>query len=308
MWNYDSLYKKAKFFVRKGLEHEEPHSTEVPLWCILSLELLARATLSRVNTALLAELRDEMSILTACGFPSKKAPSSVTAKGAFHRCVVVCEDFSEEDYKRCIEWLNWRNEELHTGSLPFDELKTSEWLPDFFRICNILLEKNETNLENFLGIKNSGTAEKMIESLSHQKRAYAHAEVKEKKAKFDALSVEDRLERIKQGSAKAKTPGSLRARSKEITCPSCEGVALVVGNLIRSTTPRDHKGQLVQDDIWLPTVLGCYCCGLKLDGHAYVSALGFGDQFLTKDVLDPKDYYEIEFAPYDSYEPDYYNE
>ena len=308
MWNYDSLYRKAKLFVRKGLEHDAPDSTEIPLWCIVALELLARATLSRINPALLADPRDGASILAACGFPSKKAPTSVPAKTVFHRCVVICEDFSEQDYSRCIEWLNWRNEELHTGSLPFEELKTSVWLPDFYRICSLLLGKNEASLEDFLGTEHATTAKTMVESLSEKERKEAHAEVRAKREKFQALDVEERLERIKQGNARAKRNWSLRARSREIKCPSCEGVAFVVGDLIRSTTPRDQEGELVQDDVWLPTGLVCFSCELKLAGHAYVSALGFGDQFFTKDVLDPKDYYQIEFDPSEYYMEEYMNE
>ena len=83
MWDYESIYNKAKYFVRKGLDHEEPESTEIPLWCILSLELLARATLSRINPALLADPRDGNNILSALGFPGKTAPVSVPAKTVF---------------------------------------------------------------------------------------------------------------------------------------------------------------------------------------------------------------------------------
>lgn len=308
MWDYSALYKKAKFFARKGLEHETPNSTEIPLWCILALELLARASLSRINPALLADPKDGANILFACGFPSKKAPNSVPAKTVFHRCVVICRDFSEQDYKLCMEWMNWRNEELHTGKLPFEELKTSAWLPDFFRICSIFLSSNETDIDDFLGAEHAKMAKAMVESLSDKKKAEAYAKVRDMKKQFEAIGIDDRLERLKEGRAKAKTAWSLRARSKEIKCPSCEGAAFIIGNLIRSTTPKDNEGELIQDDVWLPAGLACLCCGLQLHGHSYVSSLGFGDQFVTKDTLDPKDYYEIEFDPSEYYEPEYNNE
>ena len=307
MWDYDSLYQKARAFVRKGLVHEVPDSAEVPLWCILALELLARATLSRINMALLADPKDDVNVLFACGFPSKKAPISIPAKTVFHRCVVVCEDFSEQDYRRCVEWLNWRNAELHTGSLPFEGLKTGVWLPDFYRICTIFLSLNETDLEDFVGTEHATTAKEMVESLSDQKKAEAHEEVRMKKEAFKALSVEERLERIRQGNGRAKN-SKYYEQSKEIKCPSCEGTALVFGGLVRSTTPKDDDGVLVQEDVWLPILLGCYCCGLTIEGHALVSALGFGDQFVTPDVLDPKDYYQIEFDPSEWYDPEYENE
>ena len=308
MWDYDSLYKKAKVYVRKALEHEQPTSEEVPLWSVLALELLARATLSSIHPALLADPRDGASLLHACGYPSKKAPTSAPARTVFHRCVVICGEFTEQDYNKCLEWLNWRNEELHTGELPFEQLKTGSWLPDFFRICTTLLHANQSSLEDFVGPEHAKMATDMISALSAQKRSEAFDAVKKKRAEFQNRQVEERLERIRDGKEQIKDQYRLRARGKEIVCPSCEGPALVVGDLIRSTTPRDDEGEFVQDDVWLPAGLRCWCCGLKLVEHAHVSALGFGDQFVTQDILDPKEYYEIQFDPSDYYEPDYGNE
>ena len=303
MWDYDSLYQKARAFVRKGLEHEVPGSAEVPLWCILALELLARATLSRINIALLADPKDDASVLFACGFQGKRAPRSIPATMVFGRCMVVCKDFSEQDRRRCVKWLNWRNEELHTGSVPFEGLRTGVWLPDFYRICTIFLSRNETDLEDFVGAEHATTAKEMVESISDQKKAEANKEVLMKKNAFQTLSVEERLERIKQGSVRAKN-SQYYEQSKEIKCPSCEGTAFVFGRLVRSTTPKDSDGELVQDDVWLPVVLVCYCCSLMIKGHALVSALGFGDQFVTPDVLDPKDYYQIEIDSSEWHDPE----
>ena len=64
----------------------------------------------------------------------------------------------------------------------------------------------------------------------------------------------------------------------------------------------------MQDDVWLPIGLACFGCGLKLKEHAHMHGIGLGDQFVTRDVLDPKEYYEIEFDPADYFEPDYGND
>ena len=308
MWDYDSLYNKAKYFVRKGLDHETPESAEIPLWCILSLELLARATLSRINPVLLADPREGSNILYALGFPGKKGPTSIPAKTVFIRCMTVCENFSEQEFDRCMEWLNWRNEDLHTGNMPFENLRTGRWLPDFFRICSILLEHNETDLEDFVGTSHTSQANEMLESLSREERKRAHKAVKEAREKFQQLEVSERLEKLKDGDAKLEKLLLRHKNCKRIKCPSCEGSACLVGDLIRSTTPKEEEGELTQDDVWLPKGIGCLCCTLKISGHAGVAVLEFGDQFVTKDYLDPKDYFEIEFDPADYFEPDYGND
>ena len=308
MWDHESLYKKAKFFVRRGLDHEIPDSPEVSLWCIFALELLARATLSRINPALLADPKEGGNILSACGFPTKKAPLSIPAKTAFHRCTVVCKEFSAQDYEKCMEWSNWRNEELHTGALPFEELRTSTWVPYFFKICEILLKENETTLEDFLGQEHATTAKKIMEALSAQVKKDAFELVKKQRAGFSELAVAERLAQITTGIEKVETYTSRHPKYKEVKCPSCEGKAVILGALVRSTVPKADEGNLSQEDVWLPTDLACPCCSLKVKGHAFVAALGLGDQFVTTDILDPQEYYQIEFDPSDYFHEEYMNE
>ena len=297
MWDYESLFEKSKTFVLKGLNHEAPDSAEVPLWCIFALELLARATLSHIHPSLLADQKENIHILFACGFPSKTAPKSIPAMKVFQRCITICEDFSEQDYNQCMEWMNWRNEELHTGSSPFDELATSEWLPNYFRLCTILLDKSEKNLKDLVGDEHAVTAAEMIDALSEQVKIHARSLVKQQKHEFESLSTEDRLERIIEGGKRVKVITAARPDYKQIQCPTCEGNAILASKLIRSTVPKDREGTLVQEDVWLPSALGCPCCKLKIEGHSNVSALGLGDQFTTTDILDPKEYYAIEFDP-----------
>lgn len=302
MWDYDSLYEKAKLFAHKGLEHQDPSSTEVPFWCIVSLEFLARATLSYKNPALLVDLRSEDSLLAICGITKKKTPVSAPANVVFRRCTDICEGFSDEDYKKCMSWLNLRNEELHTGKSPFAEFKTNMWRPDFYRICSVLLNQTNCTLENFIGAKQAAIANTMIESLSEKEKREAYDRVKAAKRAFDDLDVDERADRLKQGSRRALSLSQTYDRYIDKKCPSCGGTAVLAGDMIRSTTPIDSEGELVQEDVWLPIGLACYCCELKLTGHAHVSAFDLGDQFVTTDTLDPVEYYEIGYDQRDYYD------
>ena len=298
MWDYDSLYKKAKEFVHKGLEHQDPSSNEVLLWCIMALELLARATLSNKNPALLVDLRNEDSLRSACGVPAKKTPTSAPANVIFSRCVAICDDFTEEHLKRCLSWLGWRNEELHTGSSPFENIRTSDWRPEYFRICSILLSENKLNLKDFIGKPQAEAAHTIIDSLDDQKKKEAHDQVYKARLKFREREAEDQAIRLQEGSARAKKVVSTNMQCKEEKCPSCLGRAVLVSDLVRSTTPVDSDGELVQEDVWLPFALVCYCCDLKLAEHAHVAAVGFGNQYSTTDILDPIDYYGIDPQDY----------
>jgi hypothetical protein len=308
MWDHETLYAKARLYIRKGLEHEEPESEEVPLWCILALELLARATLAKVSPALLADPTDGANVLYALGYTGKKAPRSIPAKTVFHRCTVICEGFTEEDYKLCMSWLNSRNEELHTGHLPFEGLRTSSWLSELYRVTQLLLEHNGSSLDDYIGKDRAQTALTMLESLSNVKAKEAHERVQAAREAFNALEIEDRLEKVRSAKKYVSERPRLLGRIKVETCPSCESPAFVTGSLVRSTNPRDTEGELVQDDVWLPVELNCVACGLVIDEHGHLAALGLGDQYTTVDVLDPQEYYRIEFDPEDYFGEGYSND
>lgn len=308
MWQSEDLFNKAAYLIGKGLNHEEPESDEVPFWSFIGLELLARAVLSRINTALLADPTDGNNILYACGFPSTKSPKSIPAKSVFHRCTTVCPNFTTKEYDQCLIWLNWRNEELHTAAFPFSQIKSSEWMPRFFQIVGILVENSDRTLADLIGAGNLDTAKSMIDALSAENKKVAYQIIKKAKGAFNELGVEERLKKIGDGKSLRHTDQTFSGGGYEIICPACEGPAYVYGDLIRLTNPRDDEGDLVRDAVSLPKKLKCFACNLTLDGHAMLHAIGEGDQYTRAVQLDPKEYYEIHFNEEDYFMSEYSND
>lgn len=308
MWSTNELFDKASLYVRRGLNHPNPDSAEVPLWCFLSLEMLARSVLAETNVALLADPGDGNNILFACGFPSTKSPKSIPAKTVFHRCTVLCPGFTTQEYDQCMLWMNLRNEELHTGALPLDDLQSSEWMPRFFQIAGILISQIGRSLEDFIGSAHTDSAKTMIEAVSEDSKKSAFRSIKEAKEAFNEFEVSSRLEKLHAGEEARSKDYSARVSGYEFKCPACEGPAMVVGDIVRSTPPHDEDGDFVQEDVRIPTHLRCYSCTLELAGHSLLHAIGEGNQYTKKDYLDPKDYYGIEFDPEEYYESGYMND
>jgi hypothetical protein len=305
MWTYNNLLTKSKLYFLKALDHEQPDSSEVPLWSFIGLELLGWATLSKISPALLADPNEGTHLLYALGFPSKTAPKSIPVKTVFHRCMTVVPEFTQKEYDLCMSWMNFRNEELHTGSLHLESLDSSTWMPELFRIVGILLNSNGETLQKFVGNAHLPMIEKMINSLSADITKDLHKKIAQAKTKFNALPVEVRLEKIKQSAGLRDKDWQNKTRGQDIKCPACEGNARILGHLVRSTTPKDEYGELIQDDVLLPVKLHCYSCTLNLDGYEYLRVLGHGATFTKRDYLNPKEYYNIE----DSYpEPEYGND
>ena len=58
----------------------------------------------------------------------------------------------------------------------------------------------------------------------------------------------------------------------------------------------------------MPSSLECIVCNLKLSKHGHLFHLGLGDQYIKIDVIDPREYFGIDYDIEDFYEPDYGND
>ncbi len=307
LWEYNSLLLKFKKFIRRVHELEDRTSELFPFWCVLSLELLARASLAKISPALLADNgpRDTESILYAVGIESVKNPKSISTNIVLKRCQKIIKNFTEGHLKFSLKLINKRNEELHTGGSPFDNELINEWLPEFYQVMNVFLDYNGQEFGNFLDLDDTDLATKMIETLLSNKKKEAYALIHAKKDSFDKLSIDQRLEMIqKSRSPKGNMFNSTLA--KNVDCPSCEGGASIFGEIIRSSTPREVDGELVQDDFYLPNKLKCYSCGLLLEGYEYLQGIGFGEPYHLKDVLDPVEHFDVDISEY--LNPEIYDE
>ena len=93
-----------------------------------------------------------MPVFAAKSYGTLKNPRSVPAKTVFSRCQVIIPEFTENEFNKTMTIMERRNEELHSGTLGFEALKTQFWLADYFRICKILLAFQERTLEDWFGI------------------------------------------------------------------------------------------------------------------------------------------------------------
>ena len=62
-------------------------------------------------------------------------PKSASMAVILARCAALFPEFLDEHVKFGNRFGNMRNEELHTGGLPFENVATKDWLPDFFAVC-----------------------------------------------------------------------------------------------------------------------------------------------------------------------------
>ncbi|WP_063899640.1 hypothetical protein [Burkholderia ubonensis] len=302
LWTHDLLWSKARAYVEKALE--APRDDDLfPFWASLALEFLARSTLAYVHPVLLAEATDSdgRNLLHALGFEPKVKnfiPKSIHTSDVLARCEQIVPDFTKELESFCKGLANKRNEELHSGGLPFSKLTNDTWLPRFYEAAGALLAFQKKKLEDFVGVEEAKAAVTMLKAIadeaakSVQKLINAHSEVWKNKD-------EKEREQLAEVAKIAARP----YLGHVIDCPSCGSKALLLGEEIRQQPPVLEGDELVVRSVMLPTELKCEACSLSVKGHSQLYAAGFGSQFTNTSRYDPVDYYAEE----PEYDGDEYN-
>ena len=132
------------------------------------LELLARAALSNVSPALLADYGDRnwSSLLHSLGFTPtepKFSPRSISIVEVLRRLGEILPNFNKEIENFCKAHTGMRNGELHSGENPFDGVAVSAWHPKFYKAVEILLASMSMELNELIGETEAATAKNSLQ-------------------------------------------------------------------------------------------------------------------------------------------------
>jgi hypothetical protein len=299
-WNPDALWSKAKLYMDRAI-NEQRDGSLFPFWCSLALEFLARSALAKISPTLLAEPDREMkNILYALGkgTPSK-GPKSINAILVFDLCKQVVPDFGPEEKELCEALSNRRNEELHSGGLPFEIFKTNDWLAKFYETCAVLLKFQARELQDLLGAKEAGAAQKMIDASKLEVLGKVKKSITAHKTIFEEKPEKERHELLAKSEALAKEKTALGGH--RVVCPACGAKSWVTGEPISRQDTRLEGSSVVERVSMLPTSFACVACGLKLTGHSELQAVGLGGQFTRSLYFDAVYYYGMEIAAEEEY-------
>ncbi|MBD2357033.1 hypothetical protein H6G41_20795 [Tolypothrix sp. FACHB-123] len=297
-WNYEGFWNKAKVYISYGNDVAEDNPL-FPFWYFLALELLGRSVLAKVHPVLLADSKDD-SILYAFERPTKKA-ISISINLVFQRCQSFVKGFTKNDCDKCIEWMDLRNIELHTGEPIFHNIKTSKWLADYYRICKILLEFQDKTLDDYFGINRAEAARKAIEALKENVKGEVSKAISDAKAYYEKLTPEEISERklllaTKFNSANQDT-------RKMIPCPVCGSEGIIQGKILEYGDAKIIEGEpkIIRSVSVLPTKFECVFCRFSIDTYAALHTAEIGGQYTVQTEEDMSIYLENDYD-----EPDFY--
>jgi hypothetical protein len=168
-WSDEALYNKSKYYMQIAAR-ESSLSELFPLWSALSLELLCRAALAKVDPVLLADPRDVDNLLYAAGHPIGKSPKSRATSEVIQLCVRFVPRFDTSKAGRAQKMFEVRNAELHSGEAAFATLSTGTWQPDHYALVEVLLGFLGRTMEDYLGTELAARAKQMLNARTEETR------------------------------------------------------------------------------------------------------------------------------------------
>jgi len=305
-WSYELLWNKAK--VQSQYAHTLDNKIALfPFWCALSFETFARATLAFVHPALLADPTEGDNILYVFGYSISKLPKSVPIKTVLERLTKIIEKFKRNEFEFCMNLMERRNRELHSGAPAFEDFPTKVWLVEYYRIANLMLEFQEKTLKDFLQEEDAIVAAKMIEEDIHSIKAKVKMLIKKHKDEFyKAYPDNESRKKQREGSFSYFIFSPSKKYSKQVICPACKAKAMVYGEISRANEPFLEGDLIIRNISALPTTFECVSCGLKLETYAQIQSAELGDYIDVTETYTPMDYYD--FDPMDYFESDYGND
>jgi hypothetical protein len=294
IWNQEALFAKSRVFYLK-LGNFEVSSDDYALNAALSLELLSRSALSFVSPVLNADPQNEgQNILFALGFDMKKGfPRSIPFHSVTARLEQIIDEYQKKGCRSFSDYFaGLRNEELHTGGAPFQNLKNSQWLPKFYQTVKVLCDFIKKPMLDLIGEDDVEEAERLIDDLENSESTKAKEKIARAKAIFNSYTLTDREERVTL--AKLDT-SRYDWRNNSTSCPACNSLATLYGLQIKTSEPKYENEELLSMVTFRAIRLYCKACDLELVSTSELISAEVEVSYTKYSPVTLHDYYQPEY-------------
>lgn len=296
-WEKESLWEKSKFFMEKAFSGPLDES-DFGLWCSFGLETLARAVVSSVSPALLAEPdREQKNILYALGRPTDRTqPKSLSNSQVFILCQKLFADFTSEHKKSAIALLNRRNEELHTGTAAFEQYPMQQWIVGFYKCCSVLCNEMDEQLATLLGDEQAKIAGQRLRESETEVIQQVKDSIAAHHKVFESYADEEKGEAKQKAEETVKKliyQHHLYQRHHKVSCPSCSSDAAVAGPAFGLEDVKYTEDKIVTKQLVIPNEFSCTACNLKLSGYAELNIAELGRRYIQTSCISPEDYFGL---------------
>lgn len=293
MWDFDSIYGKAKTYFARGAAHEHSDDEEFVLWHLLGLEFLLRSPLAKIHPSLLAAPEGD-SILAANGIPTANEPKSIPSHSVVTRLSQIVPNFTKDGQHDSTTLLNLRNVELHTGEAAAANVANDFWLPKLLRVGEVVCAHLGADLEDVLDLEVVELARSLVD-LEDKKLAHeVHQRISAAQAFFSKLTEDEVATRTPSRPSFYGHPVV-----EVVTCPACANAVPIVIEHVRTSGERIADDRLVREAIYVAVAFRCPICTLELNTTAEVVAAGLPQQIVQEEWEDLSERFQQDVLDYE---------
>jgi hypothetical protein len=299
-----ALHAKSKAYMQRAFRAKQANDfDEYQLWASLALELLGKTCLAQIHPSLIVNPQDQVSLFAASGIQIGTDIKNIAAHTLYDRLRHIVKGFDESVKIFCDGISQRRNSELHSGEVPFKEMKLEAWEGQYWHAAQLILDRMDSSLEEWLG---AHQAKATRELLAHATKALIDAalvRVEQARAKFLKRNKKERENALVASATKESYHyrGMFRLVADgewPATCPSCGGKAFVAGIQVEEVVSEDDEygPDETVDKHYVGEEFRCPVCDLHLASQAEIEAAGLTIEHVETEVRERR------------YEPEYNNE
>lgn len=286
-YDHEGLWTKSVLFTNYAHDNDRVFG-ERAFWATLTLELLAKAALSKINPLLVADPTDDgKSQLIAAGVTqSASGFKSVAAKALFSRCNKVFPQFNDTEAQRLAIS---RNEYLHSALSPFEARAEDSWWERYWSLAVVLVTGQDRELRELVGPDSLQRVEGYLARNGKNTETRASALVD--RARQRMKLIEAGSVSIKVNATFSGSTSYLQEYSGLAVCPACGASGEVSGDYEENSELTYDYGD--EDEVWATEYVtvqsdnfSCHRCNLLLEGPDLVQAGGLKSTFEI--VREPK--------------------
>jgi len=299
----EAIFAKSKAYVQRALRCKaNKEYDEYQLWASLALELLGKTCLAQIHPSLIVNPQDQVSLFAASGVALGTDIKTIAAHTLYERLRHITKGFDESVKKFCDDISQRRNAELHSGEVPFKEMKLGAWEGRYWHAAQLILDKMDATLEEWLGA-DQAKAPKAI--LAHAQQALIDAalvRVERAKEEFLKRKKKEREEALATAETKESYhyTGLFRLMADDEwaeICPACGGKAYMAGMLVEEVIAEEELGEYGEEESVDKHYAGeefkCPVCALHLASQAEIEAAGLIIEHVENEIRERR--YEEEY-------------
>lgn len=290
-WSKEALFSKAQMYAEVMAENDDSE-WKFGLWSAFTLEMLVRSSVAVKSPALIADTQDWSNVLYGLGIQPKKArfvPKSAAISELVSRAEELVPDFTREYASFCVNHFVRRNSEVHSGSLPFENVGSATWLPMFYAVSEVLLVSIGESLESLFGREGATRAREDISALRDDTAKAVKGTVHAHQTIWLQKSDEEKAVAVSQAET-----ASLRHYGHRVDCPACGSRAIVQGKASGEAKRTVDEDGIYERQVMKPDNFYCLACGLKISGYSKLLVAGLGSTYISTSHYDAVEFFNID--------------